>query len=101
MSDYLFTLLWVLALASPSFIIQFVMLFKAKNKYIRYIFFLPSVIGFWIAFDGWFSITGLVTGSWPELAAFIIAVYTAIYTLGLVLAIIVYKLIQYRINKKR
>lgn len=101
MSDYLFTFLWMLTLASPSFIIQLIMLFKVNNKYIRYIFFLPSVIGFWIAFDGCFRITGLVTDSWPELAAFIVAVYTAIYTLGLVLAIIVYKSIQYRNNKKR
>ena len=39
MSDYLFTFLWVLTLASPSFIIQLIMLFKVNNKYIRYIFF--------------------------------------------------------------
>lgn len=99
--DYIFTVLWVLALASPSFVIQMVIWLKTKSKFVRYIMFTPSVVGFWIAFDGYFRITGLVKGSWPELGAFITAVYTGIYTLGVVLAIAVYKLIEYIKNKKR
>ena len=98
MYDYLFTVCWVLLWSMPSFLIQLLICFKIKNRFIRFIPWFISVAGFMYSIDGMFNITGLITGAWHELGAFIICCYTGIYTLGLLLAWIVYKIYK---KKKR
>ena len=100
MSDYFATFLWIVAYSLPSFFIQLVFCFRVKNRSVRYIPVYLSLLGVILTVDTYFNFSGLHSG-WNELAAFIVGMYTAIYLLGTVMAILTYKTISKIKAKKR
>ena len=100
MSDYFATFLWIVAYSLPSFFIQLVFCFRVKNRSVRYIPVYLSLLGVILTVETYFNFSGLHSG-WNELAAFIVGLYTAIYLLGTVIAILTYKIILKIKSKKR
>lgn len=100
MSDYFATFLWIVAYSLPSFFIQLVFCFRAKSRLVRYIPVYLSLLGAMLTVDTYFNFSGLHSG-WNELAAFIVGMYTAIYLLGTVMAILTHIIISKIKAKKR
>lgn len=100
MSDFLYTVLWITLYSIPSFLIQLLLCFKVKSRFIRHIPIYISVAGIVFSVDMFFNISGLHHG-WHELGAFFVGLYTAIYLLGTVIAILTHKIILKIKSKKR
>lgn len=100
MEDFLYTVLWVVVYSIPSFLIQLILCFKAKNRFFRNIPVYIAAAGWLLTVDTYFNFSGMHSG-WNELAAFFIGCYVAIYTLGLVSAFIAYKFYNRFKNRQR
>lgn len=100
MSDYFATFLWIVVYSLPSFFIQLVFCFRVKNRPVKYIPVYLSLFGVILTVDTYFNFSGLHSG-WNELAAFIVGLYTAIYLLGIAMAILTHIIISKIKAKKR
>lgn len=88
-SDTMATVMWFLLGASPFFIVQLLICFKVKNRFLR---FLPVyIIGFGIilTIDVYFNFSGLHSG-WHELGAVLMAVYVIMFSVGDAIAWAIY-----------
>lgn len=91
MSDMAYTLLWVVTWSVPSFLVQLLLCFKAKNKFLRNIPVYFSAVCIILVVDMFFNFSGLHHG-WHELGAFFAGCYTVIFALGIIAAFLVHKL---------
>lgn len=100
MSDFLYTVLWITVYSIPSFLIQLLLCFKVKSRFIRHIPIYISVAGIVFSVDMFFNFSGLHHG-WHELGAFFIGCYVGIFALGVAVAWLVYRVYIKRKSKKR
>lgn len=100
MSDMAYTLLWVVTWSVPSFLVQLLLCFKAKNKFLRNIPVYFSAACIILVVDMFFNFSGLHHG-WHELGAFFAGCYVAVFTLGVALAFAVHRFYIWRKNRKR
>ena len=100
MQDFFYTFLWIVVYAMPSFVIQLILCFKVKNKFIRNIPLYITGVGVLLTVDVYFNFSGIHSG-WRELAAFFTGFYTAIFALGIVAAFMVHKIYIKTKRKKR
>ncbi len=100
MSDFLYTVLWVTVYFIPSFLIQLLLCFKVKNRFIRRIPVYITIAGFVFGVDMYFNLSGIHSG-WHELGAFFVGCYVGIFGLGVVMAFVVFKFYIKRKNRNR
>lgn len=100
MEDFLYTVLWVAVYSIPSFLIQLVLCFKVNNRFFRLFPVYILIAGRGCTVDMYFNLSG-IHGSWHELSAFITGVYTAVFSLGVLSAFIVYKFYKFYKNRQR
>ncbi len=94
-SDVFATVVWFCAGALPFFLIQLVLCFKAKNRFIRKMPVFALIAGGLFAADMFFNFSGIHSG-WHELGAFAIAVYVFIFSLGDIAAWVTYFIVMKR-----